>query len=79
MGKQADFIKELADSMLASAIYETEPGVTLNKVISGLEERMDYPKAGEGARLSKRQKEYVRRLLDSCYRSKIIDGEKHYF
>lgn len=79
MANQADFIRELADAMLASAVYETELGVTLNRVVSGLEQRVDYPKAGEGARLSKGQKDYVRKILDNGYKSKIIDGEKHYY
>ena len=79
MRRQADFIKELADSMLASAVIEAEPGITLDKVVSGLEERVDYPKAGAGARLSKGQRDYVRRLLDTCYAAKVIDGEKRYF
>jgi hypothetical protein len=79
MVEQADFIKELADSMLASAVYEATPGITLDKVVKGLEERIDYPKAGQGARLSKGQKNYVRRLLKARYRSRIIDGEKYYF
>jgi hypothetical protein len=78
MGEQSDFIQELTDSMLGATLYEATPGVTLDKVISGIEERIDYPKAGEGGRLSKSQKEYVRRLLNNCYVSKTINGEKYY-
>jgi hypothetical protein len=78
MGEQTDLIMELADSMLSATFYEAEPGVTLEKVVDGLEEIIRYPKLGEGGRLSKGQVQYVRRLLDRCYDSKTIDGKKYY-
>jgi hypothetical protein len=78
MEEQTDLIMELADSMLSATFYEAEPGLTLEKVVARLEEIIRYPKLGEGGRLSRGQVQYVRRLLDGCYDSKMINGQKHY-
>ena len=78
MRSRKEIILEAMESMLASAQLEAMPGITLKKFLLELEFLMEYPKAGEAGKFTPGQVKYIKRVLDSYFQVRVIDGQKHY-
>jgi hypothetical protein len=78
MRSRKDIILETMDSMLASAQLEAMPGITLQKFLLELEFLVEYPKEGEAGKFTPGQVNYIKRVLDSNFKARIMDNQKYY-
>jgi hypothetical protein len=78
MRTRREIILESMNSMLASAQLEAKPGITLKKFVYEMEFLVEYPKKGDGGKLTPAQIKYIKSVLDENYRTARGGTEIYY-